>query len=218
MSLEFENAIESEHGRLMPLGDKTAVALKIVGFCTVYIGALAVANLGWGLGPYLKYGLAAAVCVALTVAILRAGRGILHRGRGSIAEETGWGLAGAVVAVLAVLLVGVGGLEWRQPAAGATGPFALLALFVVVASVTEELLVRGYALFALLQFMRPLTAVLVTAVGFGIAHLRYGLGGVVGSTVIGAVWGGLAVWRRGVLAPVAAHLIWNASFLALAGN
>lgn len=90
---------------------------------------------------------------------------------------------------------------------------ALLPFFlanVVLAPLVEELLYRGLALPRLAdQFGRPV-ALGLTCVAFGLLHWSGGIWYMLLTGVVaGGVFGGLALWRRSVIAAYAAHLALN---------
>ena len=81
---------------------------------------------------------------------------------------------------------------------------------IALAPFVEESLYRGYALGALASRFRTPVAVLLTCVFFGILHWSGGFWYMVLTGVVaGGVLGGLAAWRRSVVAPFVAHLTLN---------
>jgi len=81
---------------------------------------------------------------------------------------------------------------------------------IVLAPFVEESLYRGYALGALASRFKTPAAILLTCVFFGMLHWSGGFWYMVLTGVVaGGVLGGLAVWRKSVVAPFVAHLALN---------
>jgi len=90
-------------------------------------------------------------------------------------------------------------------------PYLALAL---TAGLCEEFLYRGFAMDALSRAGLPAwTAVLLSAVLFGLAHLYQGRGGFVSTLVLGAVFGAARIAYDGLL-PV---VVWHFAIDAVAG-
>jgi sodium transport system permease protein len=99
----------------------------------------------------------------------------------------------------------------------AAGP--LLLLTTITAAVTEELFFRGYLFAALRTRARPLVAIGVTALLFGVAHVF--LGGALGldrllpSTLLGVVLG-VVCWMSGSVLPgMLLHVVYNTALVML---
>ncbi len=123
---------------------------------------------------------------------------------------------GVVVAMVVVLLIAVfGGLRWSaQPGTAAAWMVggASSMLFLTLPAAAEEALLRGYPLQALAEAWGPVTALLVTSIAFGAAHLGnpevtgLGLANIAAAGLLlgvvylrtGSLW-----WATGV------HLGWN---------
>ncbi len=127
----------------------------------------------------------------------------------------GLGLGVVVAMVVVLLIVVLGGLRWSaQP--GTAGAWLVGSvssmLFLMLPAAAEEALLRGYLLQALAEAWGPVTALLVTSIAFGAAHLGNpdvtGLGLVniaAAGLLLGAVYlqTGSLWWATGV------HLGWN---------
>jgi membrane protease YdiL (CAAX protease family) len=90
-----------------------------------------------------------------------------------------------------------------------------LVLAVGVATIGEELLWRGLVQGRLTASIGRLGGALVAWLGYVAVNIASGnLAIVLGAAVGGAVWAGLAVWTRGVLAGLVCHGIWTSLMLA----
>jgi membrane protease YdiL (CAAX protease family) len=96
---------------------------------------------------------------------------------------------------------------------GAGETVLLVLLVVVLAPVAEELFYRGVLIPLVMRRWRPGWAVLVVGVVFALSHLQGTQ--LPGLLVVGVVLGTLRLWRRSVVAPVVAHMTFNAVGLAL---
>jgi membrane protease YdiL (CAAX protease family) len=84
-----------------------------------------------------------------------------------------------------------------------TATFLALA---VTAGLCEEFLYRGFAMAALARGGLPTwIVVLASAVLFGLAHLYQGRGGLIGTLLLGVVFGGLRVATGSLIPPIAWH-------------
>ena len=91
------------------------------------------------------------------------------------------------------------------------GPYCVLA---VTAGVCEEFLYRGFAMAALSRVGMPAwSAVLISAVLFGLAHAYQGKGGIIGTGLLGLIFGGMRL-AVGSLFPV---VLWHAGVDVVAG-
>lgn len=135
-----------------------------------------------------------------------------------VGTELSIGLAAGLVGWLAVLsaalllgllvtaLGGAGRLE-REPAEQivfvASLPVGLRLAVSLAAGVVEELFFRG--------FLQPRIGIVASTVLFAGAHLAYGDAFMLfGITLLSLFYAGLAVWRRSVWAPMAAHFLFDA--------
>ncbi len=84
------------------------------------------------------------------------------------------------------------------------------------AGVAEEIAYRGFVMWMLAFFMPVYAAIAVQAVIFGLAHAYQGLGGTVGTAILGAVLG-VVYWATGSLfLPILLHMLVDAISLSLA--
>lgn len=91
------------------------------------------------------------------------------------------------------------------------GPYAALA---ITAGVCEEFLYRGFAMAALSRGgLAAWIVVLVTSVLFGLAHTYQGRSGILGTTLMGVVFGIGRIWLQS-LAPV---VVWHSTVDIVAG-
>jgi membrane protease YdiL (CAAX protease family) len=90
-------------------------------------------------------------------------------------------------------------------------PFFALA---VTAGICEEFLYRGFALAALTRSGLPLWAtVVISSLLFGIAHLYQGRSGLLGTTLLGLIFG----FARVGLSSLAPVMVWHAAVDVVAG-
>jgi membrane protease YdiL (CAAX protease family) len=89
------------------------------------------------------------------------------------------------------------------------GERPLAAGLALGAGVSEELLFRGLFLAAAVDLLRlpPGTALVVTSVGFGLMHLYQGWWGVLGTGLVGYLFGGLYLSSHSLLIPVLVHIL-----------
>lgn len=95
---------------------------------------------------------------------------------------------------------------------------AALALSLALSVPGEELFWRGLLQGELVSALDASAsqAALIAWVAFVVANLPSGnLAVAAGAVVGGAVWVGLALWTGGVLAPLACHVVWTGSMIAL---
>lgn len=141
-----------------------------------------------------------------------------RRAAGAFGLGVGAGLllVGVVVAVLGA----TGAYQVARNActlAGQGGFLARSLLLFLFAAMAEELLFRGYPLFALRDGLGGAPAALVTALLFALAHAsnpHFGWGAMIGVAWIGVV---LALWvvaTGTVWGAVGVHLGWNAALVA----
>jgi membrane protease YdiL (CAAX protease family) len=117
----------------------------------------------------------------------------------------------------------IGGLETLLKSIGLTTPampspsyleakgrpeLILAAVLVVIVAVAEETIFRGYLL---LRFegagIRPAGAIVLSALVFSLGHGYEGSAGVVSVGVMGAVYAGVYLWRRSLVAPMTMHFL-----------
>lgn len=77
------------------------------------------------------------------------------------------------------------------------------------AGVSEELLFRGLLLAAAVDLLRvtPSVALLIVSIGFGAMHRYQGWWGVIGTSLVGLVLGGLYLTSHSLLVPVLIHIL-----------
>jgi membrane protease YdiL (CAAX protease family) len=218
-------------------------------FCFVCVLAGSILHLAMGYGTdvdafvtasftnfYFTQIFEAGFYLALLLAMRRVVR--KRRGRGSFAGYfrpiggrrllyaalSGWGAAGVVVLLIAVLWSPV---HWHHHWKAAEvigqphslGQLAIWGLIaVVLAPITEEMFFRGLLLEWIQRRLARLPSALVTATIFALWHLRFlqapGIAGWIATTEIGALGLLCALWaqRTGSLyAPLAAHAAYNAT-------
>jgi uncharacterized protein len=91
------------------------------------------------------------------------------------------------------------------------GPYTALA---ITAGVCEEFLYRGFAMAALSRAgLAAWAVVLITSVLFGLAHTYQGKSGILGTTLMGVVFGIGRIWLQS-LAPV---IVWHSTVDIVAG-
>jgi uncharacterized protein len=125
----------------------------------------------------------------------------------------GWSLGGLAIGVACAALLATGWLRIVPGPDGSSLSAALsLTVFLIVAALGEELISRGYLLTTLRDGLGGGTAVGVTSLLFGAAHLR-NAGVTVQSfcivTLAGVFLGAIRVAFRSVYASSAAHVAWN---------
>lgn len=97
-------------------------------------------------------------------------------------------------------------------------PLALALTFVagaVLAPIGEELLFRGILLPQLTQVMKPWGAIAISALLFGVLHEAHGVARI-GPMAIGVILGWVRLRSGTLSAPIAIHMIINATALGLA--
>jgi membrane protease YdiL (CAAX protease family) len=96
----------------------------------------------------------------------------------------------------------------------ATVEFAPYSALAITAGVCEEFLYRGFAMAALSRAgMAPWASVVVTAILFGFAHTYQGKSGIVGTMLMGLVFGAFRVALQSLL-PI---MVWHAVVDLVAG-
>jgi membrane protease YdiL (CAAX protease family) len=122
-------------------------------------------------------------------------------------------LGGITIGLACALLLAAGELRMVPGPAGSSLASAVpLTAFLLVAALTEELLVRGYLLTALADGIGMRWAVVATSLMFGALHI-WNVGATVESIIVvtlaGQFVGAIRVAFRSVYAASAAHLAWN---------
>ncbi|PYP79267.1 MAG: hypothetical protein DMD35_08685 [Gemmatimonadetes bacterium] len=139
--------------------------------------------------------------------------GMDRRAAAPRALAEGWLLGGAAIGLACGVLLLTGWLRIVPGPEGSSLSAALsLTVFLIVAALGEELVSRGYLLTTLRDGLGGPTAVGVTSLLFGAAHLR-NAGVTVQSfcivTLAGVFLGAIRVTFRSVYASSAAHVAWN---------
>jgi membrane protease YdiL (CAAX protease family) len=145
-------------------------------------------------------------------------------------------VAGAALWICAIGLVTVQQAVWAPPpghiesfeaylrALRPDGPFEALLSFATIAwipAICEEAVFRGVVLPAFLTRMRPVLAVVLSALLFGAVHVAWPADGVGAlyqvpqAVVVGLVLGALRVRSGSLLPGVLAHALYNATTLSL---
>jgi len=75
----------------------------------------------------------------------------------------------------------------------------------VTAGVCEEVLYRGFLVWAMQPWLGLWGAALVSVLAFGVAHAYQGSGGLVRTTLVGAVLGGIALLTGSILPGIVVH-------------
>lgn len=122
--------------------------------------------------------------------------------------------AGMAAVAIALSVVAVGAAVQLTPNRAAFLPVAgPLAVGVLAAALSEELMFRGYPLRRLSDGVGPVTAVALLAVGFGAAHLGNPSVAAFGAVniALAAVWLSVAFFAGGLALAWGLHFGWNAT-------
>lgn len=139
---------------------------------------------------------------------------ILHRGW---SRDFGLGslMGAASLAIAAGIAVAAGAVSFEvQTRSGAqiARGFIIVFLFFLIAGATEELIFRGFPFQALVHNLGGATAVIITSVLFGLAHLSNKNASAFSTinTILAGVWLGLAyLMTRSLWLATALHYSWN---------
>ncbi|MEM7133753.1 MAG: type II CAAX endopeptidase family protein [Chloroflexota bacterium] len=85
----------------------------------------------------------------------------------------------------------------------------LVAVAMIPAVVSEELLFRSLLLGGFSPLAPPLLLLVVSSIVFGLLHSSQGIWGMVGASVGGFLFGILFLWRGTIVTPVIAHYVAN---------
>lgn len=143
------------------------------------------------------------------------------------ARDLAWGLGGAAAMVIAATATGAAQdalfhlkpdevqVHWLREARGTlVGGFIFLAC--VAAPFFEELTFRGFLFNAFLRYMPAWTAVALSAIVFGLAHIQPGNAGAIAPLAAGGVVLATVYYRTGSLvASMMTHAIFNAFTVVL---
>jgi membrane protease YdiL (CAAX protease family) len=88
--------------------------------------------------------------------------------------------------------------------------YILFVIHICIAAFYEELLMRGYLIPRFEHLLRSTwTSLFLTALLFGGFHMDQGMGGVLGITLAGLVYGGAFCWFRRLWPVATAHAVYN---------
>jgi ABC-2 type transport system permease protein/sodium transport system permease protein len=142
-----------------------------------------------------------------------------------VAGATAWPLVFEIVLLLKDAGISGIGEEQLQRAHGILAawknvPFAIrLTCLAIVPAVFEELCFRGFLLGAISRRSSAATAILITAVAFGLFHILVGgslaIERLIPSTLLGLVLGWIAIRTGSVLPGMAFHILNNGMIIAL---
>ena len=85
----------------------------------------------------------------------------------------------------------------------------LVALAMIPTVLIEEILFRSLLIGGLQPLLDPISLLIITGLLFGSLHSPQGAWGIIGATLAGFAFGGLFLWRGGLIAPVVAHYVAN---------
>ncbi len=203
-----------------PVSGPKARLVRIVrsplGWLAVGLVAVGVPSTLAGAGPLLSL-LGAGAALAAYWAVMRfvARRPVpeiaLHGAGRDLAIGAGIGAAFLVGSVGLIALLG----GYRFTVDGAVGLAALpgLVTVAVAGALTEELVFRGLVLQAVEKLRGPRTALVVSALLFGLVHLANPSATVWSSVAVaveaGGIMGAAFLWRRSLWLVTALHATWN---------
>lgn len=196
-------------------------AVTLVDF--FYVPSTAFVPLPRDIGPSLLRAIPEIfICVPISWALLHFGHRLSLRelgidaGIAAVKEFLVFTFAGALSVSLVVLpLVGLGWGTFRQSEARIQNPWivVLCVALLLLASCSEELVMRGYAFQSLIQPLHLLGALISTSSIFAVLHLwnpwasEYSIAN---TFLAGCVLGMILVVRRSLWAAIGAHFGWNA--------
>jgi len=76
----------------------------------------------------------------------------------------------------------------------------------------QEIIFRGLMLYSLQRWKGWKVALIVSSVLFGLMHVRQGVIGIVGTTVVGLYWGWVALQTRNIIGISIVHGLYNSLF------
>jgi membrane protease YdiL (CAAX protease family) len=125
-------------------------------------------------------------------------------------------VAGFLIGTLAIgipsiLLLAVGWLDVTDSGTWQTGALAI-AMMLLPAAFTEELMIRGYPLAVLRETLGWRGAIVVTSVVFGVLHAfnpNVAVSAIALVTIAGVFLGAIVYQMRSLWAATAAHFAWN---------
>jgi uncharacterized protein len=144
-------------------------------------------------------------------------------GRASAVAAITAGITAGVALYLGTLVFVALAVRWapfrdhvvdRYRLAGEIPLWLAVVLSALIAAPGEELFWRGLVQPRLQASMPVLTGPALAWIGYVIANAASGsLPFVAGAAVGGAVWAGLALWTKGVLASILCHTVWTTAML-----
>lgn len=123
-----------------------------------------------------------------------------------------WGCVGflmlGVGTAAAIGLLRVSGLSYGSSGPAFAAPAWVTLLIVLRAGIVEEIFYRGYAI-ERLEALTGSRAIAIAAplICFAAFHFRQGLAGVLIALMLGAILTGLYIWKRNLIANMAAHFL-----------
>ena len=94
---------------------------------------------------------------------------------------------------------------------------ATFVVLVLVAGGIREELQRAFLLHRFDQALGGARiGIVITCLGFGLGHAVQGWDAVLVTAVLGAIWGGVYVWRRNVISTMVSHALFNAAQVMIA--
>jgi len=125
----------------------------------------------------------------------------------------GAGIGAAFIAASLLVIVVLGGYRFTVDGAAGLGALPGLVAVAVAGALTEELMFRGLILQAVEALRGPRTALVVSALLFGLLHLANPGATVWSSLAVaveaGGVMGAAFLWRRSLWLVTALHASWN---------
>lgn len=150
----------------------------------------------------------------------------LRRGRGM--REAAVGLAFVPIAFAIVMLLQIGihvvapflrnvPENPFQSLMGSPLRVAAFVLLVLVAGGVREELQRAFLLHRFEQSLGgAAVGLVITSLAFGLGHALQGWDAVVVTALLGALWSGVYLWRRNVIATIMSHALFNVGEVSLA--
>lgn len=90
--------------------------------------------------------------------------------------------------------------------------FAYGLFYWMFGGLGQEILFRGLILFSFQRWKGWKTTLVVSSVLLGLMHVRQGVTGVMGTILIGAYWGWIALETKSIIGTTLAHGIYNFTF------
>lgn len=151
-----------------------------------------------------------------SVGFMRHRRWLRDFGLGSVMGAASLAIAVGIAAIAKATTFDV---QTRGAARLASGLLIVL-LFFLIAGATEELIFRGFPFQALVHNLGGATAVAITSVFFGLAHLTNPSASAISTinTILAGIWLGLAyLMTRSLWLATALHYSWNVAMVLIFG-